>query len=287
MKLQDVRLLYTSCSASLLISVKQCSPQTERDILLRALKSQTRWAPHLLCAFQTPTHLNLVMDYAEGGTLWDVLESSPHDGRILESDMIWWAPQIVSAIHWCHSQGFVHRYVVQPFRFLGLHTKRYGRDIKPHNFVLASDARVMLIDFGSAAPLLAPDADGSQQVPKRHCLVPCGTCDYISPEILLSHEEALVALEMTDHPDSIVTVSDHEPGGYGRETDWWSFGAMLYEMVYGVAPFFANDIRQTYLKIMDHHVSYRIPYCNESLSRTSIAYGSARKFRSHLSFKTS
>ena len=49
------------------------------------------------------------MDYVEGGTLWDVLESSPHDGKVLEVDLRWWAPQIVSAIHWCHSQGFVHR----------------------------------------------------------------------------------------------------------------------------------------------------------------------------------
>lgn len=51
------------------------------------------------------------MDYAEGGSLWDVLESSPHDCRVPESDLKWWTPQIVSAIHWCHSQGFVHRYV--------------------------------------------------------------------------------------------------------------------------------------------------------------------------------
>lgn len=90
--------------------IQQCSPQFERDILLQAVKTDTRWAPHLLAAFQTPTHLNLVMDYAEGGTLWDVLESSPHNGRVLESDLKWWVPQIVTAIHWCHSQGFAHRY---------------------------------------------------------------------------------------------------------------------------------------------------------------------------------
>lgn len=29
---------------------------------------------------------------------------------------------------------------------------------------------------------------------------------------------------------------------------------MIYEMAYGVAPFFARDIRQTYLKIMNHEV---------------------------------
>ncbi|KAL1945175.1 hypothetical protein VTO73DRAFT_2795 [Trametes versicolor] len=210
----------------------QCSPQTERDILLQARKSDSPWAPHLLCAFQTPTHLNLVMDYVEGGTLWDVLESSPHDGKILDSDLQWWAPQIVSAVHWCHLQGFAHR------------------DIKPHNFVLTSDAHLRLIDFGSAAPLLPPNPDGSQRIPLEHCLVPCGTCDYISPEILQAHEEALVALEMEDDEH---WAKEHKPSGYGRETDWWSVGAMLYEMAYGVAPFFSREIRHTYARIMEHH----------------------------------
>jgi serine/threonine protein kinase len=90
---------------------QQCSPQFERDILLRAATTKSHWAPHLLCAFQTDTHLNLVMQYAEGGTLWDVLESSPLDGRVSEDDLHWWIPQVVSAIDWCHSQDFVHRYL--------------------------------------------------------------------------------------------------------------------------------------------------------------------------------
>lgn len=218
---------------------EQCSPQTERDILLQATLTNSPWAPHLLAAYQMPTHLHLVMEYAEGGTLWDVLESSPLDGRILEADLRWWAPQAVSAIHWCHTQGFAHR------------------DIKPHNFVLTRESHVLLIDFGSAAPLLPPGPDGSQRLHRQHCLVPCGTCDYISPEILKAHEEALVALEM-DEEDDVPEVTQ-ETEGYGLETDWWSLGAMLYEMVYGAAPFFANEIRHTYQRIMNHEKSLRFP----------------------------
>ena len=104
--------------------------------------------------------------------------------------------------------------------------------------------------------MLPPDPDGSQRVPKRHCLIPCGTCDYISPEILHAHEEALVALEMDDVESS---HQADDAGGYGRETDWWSTGAMLYEMAYGVAPFFASDIKQTYVKITEHYVSVILP----------------------------
>jgi serine/threonine protein kinase len=123
------------------------------------------------------------------------------------------------------------------------------RDIKPHNFVLTSSAHLLLIDFGSSAPLLPASSSGAQQVPKPYCLLPCGTCDYISPEILQAHEEALVAAETGEE---VVTSMDE--GGYGRETDWWSLGAMMYELACGVAPFFAPEVRQTYMKIVNHEV---------------------------------
>ncbi|KAF8917891.1 kinase-like domain-containing protein [Mucidula mucida] len=210
---------------------EQCSPQVERDILARANVTKSHWSPHLLCAYQTQSHLKFVMEYAEGGTLWDVLESSPLDGRVAEADIRWWAPQIVSAVHWCHSQGYVHR------------------DIKPHNFVLRTNGHLLLIDFGTAAELLPPALDGSQRLPKKHCLVPCGTCDYISPEILRAHELALVALELDDEIRLSRELNEDE--AYGRETDWWSVGAMLYEMTFGITPFFAEDIRTTYAKIID------------------------------------
>ena len=131
------------------------------------------------------------------------------------------------------------------------------RDIKPHNFVLTPTSHLLLVDYGSAAPLLPPSPSGVQLIPKEHCLVPCGTCDYISPEVLQCHEAALVALELEDNQPSLKESAntDEDEGAYGRETDWWSFGAMVYEMAFGVAPFFANDVGHTYMKIVEHRVS--------------------------------
>ena len=43
----------------------------------------------------------------------------------------------------------------------------------------------------------------------------------------------------TDVLDAAIGLEE----GYGKEVDWWILGAMLYELAYGVAPFFANDIR--------------------------------------------
>lgn len=136
------------------------------------------------------------------------------------------------------------------FQSMLMYEQLLQSDIKPHNFVLDRTAHVRLIDFGSAAPLIP----GSRLVPSEYCRVPCGTCDYISPEILQAHESALVAMEMSADEANEGAMSMGE-GGYGIETDWWSTGAMIYEMAYGVAPFFARDIRATYLKIIDFSTS--------------------------------
>merc|ERR1711881_691740 len=70
------------------------------------------------------------------------------------------------------------------------------RDLKPENVLLDEDGHVRLTDFG----LSKTNVKGNQST---HSF--CGTPEYLAPEIL-------------------------RRAGHGKAADWWSLGALLYEM---------------------------------------------------------
>ncbi len=71
-------------------------------------------APALLTSFQSPNALHLVTEFAPCGSIWDRLCEMPpaaglDTGRMEETEVRWWARQMVDAISWIHGQGYAHR----------------------------------------------------------------------------------------------------------------------------------------------------------------------------------
>ncbi|KAJ9111627.1 hypothetical protein QFC19_000983 [Naganishia cerealis] len=196
--------------------------------------------------------------------------------RLPETTLMVYIKQLVLALQWLHEEaGIVHR------------------DVKPENVLLKDDGRAVMCDFGSAARLIAWDRIGKGQlgiVPKSKavcqrttetheqvilnnglwssprylplsaCQTLHGTADYIAPEVLQTYEQFLVdsdCLVVCEGPDDSLE-NDDSAKGYDASVDWWSFGAMCYEMISGIPPFYAKTVQETYCMIMSCQI-IRIP----------------------------
>jgi serine/threonine protein kinase len=91
------------------------------------------------------------------------------------------------------------------------------RDLKPENILLTSDGHICMTDFGISKEGLHSDDARTATF--------CGTPEYLAPEVL-------------------------EGTGYGKGVDWWSFGTLVFEMLTGLPPFYAQDVQQMYAKII-------------------------------------
>ncbi|XP_074319517.1 phosphoenolpyruvate carboxylase kinase 1-like [Silene latifolia] len=123
-----------------------------------SLLSTSPYITRLHRAYDTPTHLHLVLDYSPHPTLYDIVSQShvpEHEAREITASLL-------HAIVQCHRTGVVHR------------------DIKPENILLdrgegSNPNRVKLCDFGSAGFLVGDDVAMTEVV---------GTPYYVAPEIL-------------------------------------------------------------------------------------------------------
>ena len=105
------------------------------------------------------------------------------------------------------------------------------RDLKPENVLLDAKGHIRLTDFGLSKEGISNSSSGANSF--------CGTPEYLAPEILNRQ-------------------------GHGRAVDWWSLGALLYEMLSGLPPFYCQDRERLFEKIRKSELQYP-----PSLSRPS------------------
>ncbi|XP_013404642.1 serine/threonine-protein kinase Sgk1 [Lingula anatina] len=90
------------------------------------------------------------------------------------------------------------------------------RDLKPENILLDSQGHVVLTDFGLCK-------EGIEEYGTTSTF--CGTPEYLAPEVLRKQP-------------------------YDKTVDWWCLGAVLYEMMYGLPPFYSRDTAEMYDNIL-------------------------------------
>jgi len=115
-----------------------------------------------------------------------------------------------------------------------LHQKKIiYRDLKPENIILDNNGHIKLIDFGLAKTNLSQFNSTSTV---------CGTHEYIPPEVVCGKE-------------------------YSFNYDWWGFGIILYEMLYGRPAFFANSKLELFKKIAFEEPNYK---CSFGISSVAV-----------------
>ncbi|XP_073129449.1 uncharacterized protein [Henckelia pumila] len=207
----------------------------------------------LYYSFQDAEYLYLIMEYLPGGDMMTLLM---REDTLSEDVAKFYIAQSVLAIESIHKHNYIHR------------------DIKPDNLLLDKNGHMKLSDFGLCKPLDCrtlstvnedevmddenirepmdidgrfPDAaNGSNWRSPRELLhhwqmnrrklafSTVGTPDYIAPEVLLKK-------------------------GYGVECDWWSLGAIMYEMLVGYPPFYSDDPMTTCRKIVHWRNHLKFP----------------------------
>ncbi|THG99159.1 hypothetical protein EW026_g3145 [Hermanssonia centrifuga] len=125
----------------------------EREIVIMKLIEHPN-IMRLYDVWETSTELYLILEYVEGGELFEYLCDQ---GRLSTSEALGYFQQVMTAVHYCHRFNIAHR------------------DLKPENLLLDANKNIKVADFGMAA----------WQGKSDMLQTACGSPHYAAPEVIM------------------------------------------------------------------------------------------------------
>ena len=237
---------------------------------------------------QTDTHLHFLLEYCSGGELYALLNAQPGK-RLPEEAVKFYAAEVLLALQYLHLKGFIYR-DLKPENIL-LHSSGH---IKLTDFDLSccrGDVHPSLLPIQDISGLVQKDRTEDVTEPSissvktdtgitenmkslslseedkeslqpskhnssetfgkgKHSLPP-----YRQPPLLLRanpevRANSFVGTEEYLAPEIVTGV------GHDGMVDWWSFGILIYELLFGTSPFRGNRRDATFENIVKQPLSF-------------------------------
>ena len=228
--------------------------QTEKNIL--SFNNDNLWITQLKYSFVDKQYLYLIMDYCPGGDLMNYLIQKD---LLEEKEARFYIAEIILCVYSLHKANCIHR------------------DLKPDNILIGEDGHLKLSDFGLSfisSDKLFPltEKTKNKEIPQKEKIFNYNQNKFNyddetkNEEILnipqninkINLNKQIIAYSNVGSPDYVAPeVIKNE--GYGEEIDWWSVGAIFYEMLIGFPPFFSESPQITCTKIKKYEQYLSIP----------------------------
>jgi len=221
--------------------------RAERDLM--AASSESNWLVQLHCSFQDDDYLYLVMEYLPGG---DMMYHLIEKEIFSEQETRFYIAELVMAVDEIHKLEYVHR------------------DLKPDNILLDRNGHIKLSDFGLSKPFSGALAKSSETeaIEQAASTLKVDKIDSISRKEKADQWKKKVRLEMLSVVGSNGYIAPEVllKKGYGIECDWWSVGVIMFEMLCGYPPFYAENAMETCHQIVRFREFLSFPHDEVQIS---------------------
>ena len=227
----------------------------EKDIL--SINNNNVWMTQLRFSFIDNQYLYLIMDYCPGGDLMSYLINRD---TLEETEARFYIAEIILCVDSLHKMNCIHR------------------DLKPDNILIGQDGHIKLSDFGLSfisREKLFPFTENKTEkiIPGLFFRKTSAEEDEKNIEIKNSINDSnksiksaksfqnIIAYSGVGSPDYMAPelILNENNKGYGGEIDWWSVGAIFYEMLVGIPPFLSDTPQATCEKIVHYQKYLKIP----------------------------